>query len=116
MYDANLTLQASVTKTSTFSSTGVNLPAGTPRRGLKARVIVTAASGTTPTLTPKIQESADNSTWTDLAFPVGTDAMSDVGVVFIPFETHLPYVRLVATIAGTSPSFTYSADIGLSRP
>jgi hypothetical protein len=36
--DANLTLQASVTKTGSFNGAGVDLKTGTPRRGLVARV------------------------------------------------------------------------------
>ena len=111
-YDANAVLQASVTKTASFNSTGVDLK-GTPRRGLKARVIVTAASGTSPTLDPKVQHSDDNSTFTDLAAGAQLTA---TGEVFIPFETSKRYVRLVATIGGTTPSFTYQADIGLARP
>lgn len=116
MYDANSVLQAVTTETATKTSAAVNLPSGTPRRGLKARVIVTAVSGTSPTFAPTIQESADNTTWNTLAAPVGGDTLTAVGEVFIPFETHLAYVRLLSTIGGTSPSFTYSADIGIARP
>ena len=116
MYDANAILQASVTKTATFNSAGFTLAGGTPRRGLKARVILTAISGTSPTFAPKIQESNDNSTWSDIAYPVGGDTLTAPGEVFIPFETSSAYVRLVATIGGTTPSCTYSADLGVARP
>jgi hypothetical protein len=55
--DANLVLQASVTKVDTFNSVGVNLPTGTPSRGLVARVIYSAASEASggKTVTFKIQ-------------------------------------------------------------
>lgn len=113
MVDALLALQASVTKTATFSGTGLDLKTGTPRRGMKARLIVTAASGTTPTLDVTIEHSDDNSTFTNLATfgqktATGEDAIS--------FETSKRYVRATATIGGTTPSFTYKVDVMLARP
>lgn len=111
--DANITLQASTTKTASFNSTGVDLKTGTPRRGLVARLRVTAASGTTPTLDGKIQESNDNSAWNDLC---SFDQLTTTGIQYATFETEKRYVRLVATIAGTSPSFTYDCDVLLGRP
>lgn len=101
-------LQTSVTKTASFNSTGVDLKTGTPSRGLAARLLVTAASGTTPTLNVKIQESDDNSTWNDL---VNFDQMTTTGIQHERFFTKKRYVRAVATIAGTSPSFTYQVDV-----
>lgn len=114
-YDTNLQLQASVTKTANFNSAGVDLKTGTPRRGLKARVLVTAVSGTTPTLDGKIQHSDDNSAFTDLAV-VLAGQITATGEYFIPFETSKRYVRFVATIGGTTPSFTYQVDCGIARP
>jgi len=42
--DLQLVLQASVTKTAAFTGAGLTIPTGTPRRGLKARFIYSAAS------------------------------------------------------------------------
>lgn len=113
--DANLALQASTTKTASFNSAGVDLKVGTPRRGLKARVLVTAISGTSPTADFKIQHSDDNSTYTDLAVCL-QGQVTAAGAYAIPFETSKRYVRLVATIGGTTPSVTYQGDLMLARP
>jgi hypothetical protein len=115
-YDANLALVALTTTTTHVTATGVNLVAGTPRRGLKARIIITAVTGTSPTFLPKIQESADNTTYTDLAYPIGTDTLTAAGEYFFAFDTSQPYVRLFGTIGGTAPSVAFSADIGIARP
>jgi hypothetical protein len=112
-YDVNLQLQASTTQTATFNSTGVDLKTGTPRRGLVARLLVTAASGTTPTLDLQVQQSADNSTWYNCA---AIPTQSAAGESFCTFETSMRYVRAKATIGGTTPSFTYQVDVSVSRP
>jgi hypothetical protein len=122
--DANLSLQASVTKTASFNGAGVNLKSGTPRRGLKARVLYSAASNASGSnsVTFTIEHSDDDSTYALLAsgaadaVALGTTAKA--GQLFIPFETSKPYVRLVATVsgAGSTPTITYSGDILLGRP
>ena len=119
MYDTLLTLQASHAVTAgtaalTTNSAGVHLPGGTPRRGLKARVITTALEGTSPTQDYKIQGSADNTTYIDLAHP-DAGQQTAAGEVFIPFETSHPYVRLAATTKAECTA-TYQADIGIARP
>jgi hypothetical protein len=113
--DSNLVLAASSARTTSGQGSALDIQSGTPRRGLDARVIVTAVSGTSPTLDVKIQHSADGSTWRDLA--IGLDgSIAQVGEYFIPFETGLRYIRLAWTIGGTSPSFTFSADLVAGRP
>lgn len=126
-YDANAVLQASVTKTATFTGTGINLlngiatgvinNGGTPSRGLAARVNVTAISGA-PAVVFKVQHSDDNSTYYDLAFEEnGVGFSATTGQDFIVFATKKSYVRLVMTLTGGStPSITYDAQIGLSYP
>ena len=113
-----------VTKTATFNSTGVDLVAGTPRRGYKARIIYSAASTSSGAgaVTFRITESSDNSTFTGIyqsteatAIVLGTTAVS--GEIFIPFETSKRYVRLeLSAISGTGATVDYFADISLSRP
>jgi hypothetical protein len=121
--DANLALQASVTKTATFNSTGVDLATGTPRRGLKARIIYSAASTSSGSgsLTFRITESSDNSTFTgiyqttDATVTLSTTAAASE--IYIPFETSKRYVRLeLSAITGTGATVTYFADITTARP
>lgn len=82
--------------------------AGPGGREFKAIVSVGAASGTTPTLDLKIQYSADGSTgWTDITDATFTQ-LTTTGRQEIHFVAPERYVRAVATIAGTSPSFTFA--------
>ena len=94
-------------ETATGNSTSVDGAAATSN-GWVANQHITALSGTgTPTLTGKIQDSADNSTFADLsggafsaATAVGAQQISGTGTV-------RRYTREVHTISGTTPSFTY---------
>lgn len=123
--DANLQLQASTTQTASHSGAAVNLPGGTPRRGLKARVLYSAASNASGANAVEfgIDVSPDGVTWYDGEAQAG-DAVVNLGVaaqageIFIPFETSQPYVRLTASVsgAGTVPTITYEGDIVLGRP
>lgn len=121
--DALTALQALVTKTGTFNSTGVNLPGGTPRRGLKARIIYKNASTSSGagSITFRITESSDNSTFTGIfqtteaTVTLSTTAVS--GEIAIPFETSKPYVRLeLSAISGTGATVDYQGDTMLVRP
>ena len=51
----------------TITHATVDTRTGTPRRGLKARIEVTAVAGTSQTATYKIQTSSDNTNWYDAA-------------------------------------------------
>lgn len=123
MYDANCILQAAVTKTATFNGAAFDLKTGTPRRGMVARFLITsyisaATAGTV--FTPKIQHSADNTTWFDLASYDNLTGGTAAGSVeaFITFETHRQYIRpvmAVSSAAGT-PSTVYLCDLGISKP
>lgn len=75
---------------------------------LIATLDVTAASGTSPTLDVKLQHSPDGSKWSDLgtAFAQKTAAGREVKV-FTQFHR---FVKVVYTIGGTSPSFTFSVE------
>jgi hypothetical protein len=122
--DALLTLQASVTKTATFNGAGVDLKAGTPRRGLWARVIYSAATNASGsnTVAFTIDHSDDNSTFYQLAagkendIALSTTAQS--GEFYIPVNTSKRYVRLTATVtgAGSTPTVTYGAEFSLTKP
>lgn len=122
--DANLVLQASVTKTDTFNSTGVNLVTGTPSRGLVARIIYSAATEASggKTVIFSIDHSADNSTWYPLASAanktITLSTTAQAGEISIPFRTSLAYVRLTMTLSANtnSPTITYFADVALGLP
>jgi hypothetical protein len=128
--DALVQLQPAVTKTATFNGSAVTLAAGTPRRGLNARVIysaATAASGT-DTITFSVDVSYDaGSTW-NTSFsapavgPLTATALS--GEIFIPFSisptsvANGTQVRLTATFssAAHTDTITYGGELSLSRP
>lgn len=128
--DANLVLQASVTKTATFNGAAFILPGGTPRRGLKARIIYSAA-----------QQASGSGVWTfsidvcydgvptvwnaDFLAPVITlTASAQSGEIFIPFDisptsvANGTQIRLSATLSGTptTPTITYYGDLVPTRP
>lgn len=116
-FDALMQLQASNTATATKTSTSVDLKAapGTPRRGLPGRLLVNTVSGTSPTLDFKIQHSVDNTTFTDLlTLPNGQ--VTAAGEYSFLMYTPNQYVRALATIGGTNPSFVYQVDIGAGIP
>lgn len=119
--DSNLTLQASVTKTATFDGTGLDLKAGTPPRGLVARIIYSAASTSSGSgsVTFQIEESDDNSTFNDLvtfdAITLSTTAAASE--IFERVSTRKRYVRLViSAISGTGATITYQGDLVPAQP
>jgi hypothetical protein len=101
-----LELLAPATRTASANGAGVDLqpytnPGG---RNVKAVLDVGTVTGTSPTLDVKMQQSDDNSTFSDIsgaAFAQQTAA----GLNELHFVATKRYVRAVATIAGTSPSF-----------
>jgi hypothetical protein len=128
--DANVVLQASVTKTATFSGSALKLPGGTPRRGLKARILYSAASNASGSNTAQfsIDVSYDNaSTWLSNLFQAQLITLSTTvqsGEVFVPFDisptsvVNGTQIRLTVTIAGagSTPTITYQGDLVLTRP
>lgn len=76
-----------------------------------------AVSGTSPTLDVKIQESDDESTWTDVPGATFTqmtaaDQREELG---LELQTRKRYLRAVATPGGTSPNFQTSCIFILGR-
>lgn len=129
--DALLALQASVTKTSTFSGTALNLPTGTPRRGLKARVIYSAGSSGTATSTAifsiDVSHDGGSNYYTEFETdPITLPTSGSVsGEVFIPFEigptsvANQTNIKLTCTIApgsSATPTITYFGDLMIARP
>ena len=133
--DALIQLQASVTKTATFNGAAQTLYGGTPRRGLKARVLYSAASNASGA--NAVQFSIDvsrdgGSTWQLGDFqadPINLSTTVQSGEVFIPIDLSPvtsatgvyptnPQIRLSANFsgAGTSPTITYVSDLTIARP
>lgn len=99
-------------QTVTVNGTGVDLK-GSANAGtheFRVRINVGAVTGTTPTLVAKIQDSPDNSTFTDVAGAT-TATLNAAGIVEFYFKTTQRYVRLVLTLGGTSPNYTMDADL-----
>lgn len=103
------------TITTTANGTGAYYgPSRTVRLDL---VIAGVVGGTTPTLAVKVQDSADGSSYTDMspamAFPQQTTTMATAsGALATAFpsltvttKADRPYLRVVKTVGGTSPSF-----------
>jgi hypothetical protein len=97
------------TATSTVTASGGDLLAGDGR--CFALQQVGAVSGTSPTLDGKIQESSDNSTWTDIAGAVFPTVTASNSYQAITFDRTKRYVRYIGTIGGTSPSFALAVVI-----
>lgn len=129
--DALIALQASVTKTATFNGSAVTLAGGTPRRGLVARVIYSAATNASGSnsVTFSVDVSYDaGSTWysdfSEASKVVNLSTTAQTGEFFIPFSISPTsvangcQVRLTATFAGagSTPTITYQGDLMLSRP
>jgi len=127
--DALLSLQPLTTKTATFSGAAFFLAGGTRRRGLKARVIYSAAQNATGSNTVifSVDVSKDGGVTYYTEFqtdPITLSTTVQAGQVHIPFEVSPTsvvngiYIRTTATIAGagTGPSVAYQCDIDLGRP
>ena len=119
VYDAIKVLQSLVPAVRTASANGT----GVDTQGYNSAVAVILAGDidlTTgdETYAFKVQDSADNSTFADVAGATAT-VTADNDVKYIRMEglgiTYRRYVRVVATLAGTTPSWPGSASIVLGR-
>lgn len=75
-------------------------------------VHTTAVSGTSPTLTVKVQDSPDGTTWTDIS-GLATSALSTANVFATVFG-HSPnkFVRVVGTVGGSAtPTVTATVTL-----
>ena len=102
----DVSVLASGTVTATGNSTGIDLNnAG----DLRAQVQVSAASGTTPSLTVTIQTSHDNGA-TDPWRTAGTAYAALTAAGNSPYQAMVVdrYVRVSYAVSGTTPSFTFA--------
>ena len=100
--------------TATGNSTGIDL------KDYEGRMLVVmeygAGGGTTPTLDIKLQESDDNSTFTDISGAAFTQAVGAESRQTLAVEINglKRYIRAARTITGTSPTFD-GAVVGIAR-
>lgn len=98
-------------RTSTVTATGVDV------RGYKGGLLIVqtvgVVSGTTPTLDGKLQQSSDNSTWSDISGATFTQVTASDSYTAIGIDVRQTggYIRYVGTIAGTTPSFTMGVSL-----
>ena len=102
-------LLATATNTTTATGSAVDIHNFDGRYG----IILTSSvgTGTTPTLDVKVQDSDDGSTgWADVSgatFTQITDAADSTEFITIDTDATKAYIRIVGTIGGTTPSFSF---------
>ena len=72
---------------------------------------VTAASGTSPSITFSLEWSDDGSTWATPSPAQSFAALTAVSQVIEEFAVLGAFVRLAWTVSGTTPSFTVTAEM-----
>lgn len=99
-------LVASAARTATGNS-GIITGYGAART-LRVQLNVTAASGTTPSLTVLVEDTLDGTTFNTIgSFTAKTAVAREVITITTPFSDQ---VRVSWTISGTTPSFTFAVD------
>ena len=100
-------LQSLVPAVRTSSGDGVSADMKDYIGGAEATLDVGAASGTTPTLNVKLQDSEDDSSFADIVGATFAEVTAANKIESIRFDVDAArrHVRAVATIAGSSPSF-----------
>ncbi len=100
--------------TITTTTTGTGAYFGADRTVNLYLVALGAVSGTSPTLTAKIQDSADGSSYTDMGvswtaitttMSTATGSLADFPMQSVRTRPGRPYLKSVLTLTGTSPSF-----------
>ena len=111
------TLLACDSRTASANGTGFDLEGSNGAEGEAIIILASdaASAGTSPTLDVKLQESSDDSTYTDISgatFTQVTDAAQALEKISINTNDVKRYLRAVGTIGGTSsPAFTYSVAL-----
>lgn len=127
---ACLTLKSSAAHATTYTSSAINLPAADAYSFV---VSVTAASGTSPTLDVVFQNTPDGgTTWVNM--PLRTAQLAAVGANHLQIAPGMfsiadstataatggilsenyvpsPKIRILGTIGGTNPSFTFAVFV-----
>lgn len=99
---------ASAARTTTGQSAAIGMP---DRTNVNLAVNVSAVSGTTPNMALTVEWSNDGTTWYK-SDPADTfTALTATGNVVKNLTVKGAFARLVWTLTGTSPSFTFAADM-----
>ena len=112
-------LAPAASRTSTLTGTGIDV---LEYEGVALALLnASAGTGTSPTLDVKLQHSDDDSTYEDVtggAFSQVTDAAETAGVKVMKLNISdlKRYLRIVGTIAGTTPSFDFGVEfVGITK-
>lgn len=112
-------LAPAASRTSTLTGTGIDV---LEYEGVALVLLnASAGTGTTPTLDVKLQHSDDDSTYEDVtsgAFSQVTDAAETAGVKVMKLNVSdlKRYLRVIGTIAGTTPSFDFGVEfVGITK-
>ena len=111
------TLLACDARTASANGTGFDLEGSNGAEGEAIIILASdaASAGSSPTLDVKLQESSDNSTFTDISgatFTQVTDSAQALEKISINTNDVKRYLRAVGTIGGSSsPAFTYSVAL-----
>ena len=103
---APVQLLVPATRTSSANGTGVDMKDYVGR--IEVTLDVGAVSGTTPTLDVKVQEcDTSGGTYTDIAGATLTQVTTANAIhsIQVDIDAAKQFIRAVATLAGTSPSF-----------
>jgi len=115
------TLLACDARTASANGTGFDLEGSNGAEGEAIVILASdaASAGSSPTLDVKLQESANNSDWSDISgatFTQVTDAAQALEKISINTNDVKRYLRAVGTIGGTSsPAFTYSVALAYGK-
>ena len=106
-------------RSASANGTGFDLQGSNDAEG-EAIVILDseAGTGTSPTLDVKLQESANNSDWSDISgatFTQVTDGGAGFEKISINVNDTERYLRAVATLGGTSPVFVFGVSLVYSK-
>jgi len=99
--------QAAVSAARTSTVTGTGFDVSGYIGNITFVQAIGTVSGTTPTLDGKIQDSADDSSYTDVSGATFTQVTASTSLISVNVDTRSvrKYLRYVGTIAGTTPVF-----------
>ncbi len=98
----HFTIHPSAAETETFHSEAIEATAPEIMIG----VVVSAVSGTSPSLIVSIEWSVDGTTWSDPSSAQAFSEFTGTGDGVERFETQARYYRIAGRMNGTDPSFT----------
>ena len=101
------TVVTSTARTTTGNSGALKAPS---EPNLSLLAVVSAASGTTPSMTLSVEWSADGTNFVPADTADSFTAITTANGLTKRFTTKSAFYRVVWTITGTTPSFTFSVS------